>query len=76
VGWFNHWAHDYWRTIGWNEFWAAVDWVAEVERNTANAAPSEAAEVDVLAAHEARVSRQTGLPGFGDHLAAERARAS
>lgn len=52
----NNWAHDYWRTIGWREFWASL---AEL---IASSEPSEeSSELAPLVALESRIAASTGL---------------
>lgn len=65
LGRYNYWPHDYWRSIGWGEFWASLEEMSEdVDRINADRPSSRpaaaAAELDALAAHEARIAAQTG----------------
>ena len=59
LGRINGWSHDYWRDIGWAEFWASV---TETEMFTeATTAQQPDRTEDPLAAFEASVAAATGM---------------
>ncbi|MEX0755703.1 MAG: hypothetical protein WD556_11400 [Actinomycetota bacterium] len=60
LGRFNGWSHDYWKTIGWLEFWIAHAEAAEAAQELSKDRHQAHAE-RALEAHERSIAYSTGL---------------
>ena len=61
LGRINGWSHDYWRTIGWSEFWASVaeaELFVEHQRHDNGGAGEQE---DPLVDFEASIAAATGM---------------